>query len=368
MTSLTRASLPARELRNLQEEYRQGVQEHRLEEEEGEEGESTAPHSHLQIDVEDAPGGTSDDEADGDLPLGSPTDTVPMSMDSPTNSAPAGQSSVNAPRSQEDNKKFWGGKMVDSVQAVEGNISLFSDECLSIHGLYDAFYSRNGWGRTTVYLFSWLFFGGFFLFLTLPLAADYNQRRVTTEVDFQEGTSEGLPLPIVTVCPHGSGVRCDCLLWRKLHCRYAVDVPNTDWQSRFSSQGCIHEFVYDPITGEPFWADPQCDDFGDGTKVLIDPCQPSPVEMKELPFLVNVTTDDMFDTVVKRETVADGPYLTYEELLVYGSRRVATNVNFYRGGNSIRKETMQRIPPGWIQKIYMEPRYVLFSKINTSFY
>jgi hypothetical protein len=102
---------------------------------------------------------------------------------------------VNTPRTVEDNKKFWGGKMVDSIQSVDGNISLFSDECLSVHGLYAAFYSRNGWGRTTLYLMTWLGFGVFFLFLTIPLIRDYQARALSTYVGFDTGTSEGLPLP-----------------------------------------------------------------------------------------------------------------------------------------------------------------------------
>ena len=132
--------------------------------------------------------GTPDDPSTDQSPRLSP-DPSPSQQENLT------QRTVNAPRTVEDNKKFWGGKMVDSIQAVDGNISLFSDECLSVHGLYAAFYSRNGWGRTTLYLMTWLGFGVFFLFLTIPLIRDYQARALSTYVGFDTGTSEGLPLP-----------------------------------------------------------------------------------------------------------------------------------------------------------------------------
>jgi hypothetical protein len=180
--------------------------------------------------------------------------------------------------------------MLDSIQAVEGNISLFSDECLSIHGLYDAFYSRNGWGRTAVYLLTWCVFGGVFFYLTAPLVEAYHTKTVITHVKFAEATKEGLSLPIVTVCPHGRNViQCNCLLWGKLYnCRYSVVINNTEWRDRFGVLGCIRDFEKDS-TGRKVWTDPQCEQLASCAEFsLVDPCYSSEQEMKDSPFLLQM--------------------------------------------------------------------------------
>ena len=275
---------------------------------------------------------------------------------SPSQLASLTQRTVNTPRTVEDNKKFWGGKMVDSIQAVDGNISLFSDECLSVHGLYAAFYSRNGWGRTTLYLMTWLGFGVFFLFLTIPLIRDYQARVLSTYVGFDTGTSEGLPLPIVTVCPHGDGIRCDCLLWRKLYCRYDIDVPNEEWRRRFGEYGCVRYFQRTDL-GEPFWFDPQCEDFINGSVALTDSCAPTQREIQDLPFLQDVNADVLYDAIVGREESDGGPYITYEELAIYGSLRIADNVHFFRAEGMLRDRDLVDVNAEWVERSYLEPRY-----------
>lgn len=278
----------------------------------------------------------------------------------PNEHHPAPEHVIGSVRTAEDNKKIWGGKMVDSIKAVEGNFSLFSDECLSIHGLYDAFYSRNGWCRTLVYLVFWTAVGCFFVYLTVPLVADFNKKTLTTSVDFEEGTTVGLPLPIITVCPHGSGYRCDCLLWRQLHCRYLEDVPNQVWRERFNTYACLDDFERMPKSGDVVWTDPRCEDFGENaTLALEDPCIPTERESEVFPGARNITTEFLFDAVVARENSTNGPYISYAELAVYGSRRVATNVTFYRPSrNPLRRLEATMIPPAWVRREYIEPRCV----------
>lgn len=263
-------------------------------------------------------------------------------------------STVNAPRSREDDKKFWGGKMVDSVKAVEGNISLFSDECLGVHGLYDAFYSRNGWGRTLMYLVTWIGFGVLFLYLTIPLLRDYHDKAVTTFIDFPEFTTKGVPLPIVTVCPHGNGIRCDCLLWRRLYCRYLNERPNKEWRNRFSVYGCPADFNLSR-TGEREWMDPQCDTVSPNV-TLDDNCLPTSQEISGIPALANVSGAELYDAVVKREDTGDGPYMTYDELMLYGTRRVPDQVHFFKKDSSLQEGLLQPVPPQWVRKSYFEER------------
>lgn len=265
-------------------------------------------------------------------------------------------SSVNAPRSSEDNKKFWGGKMVDSVQAVEGNISLFSDECLSVHGLYDAFYSRNGWCRTLVYLMTWVCFGYFFFWLTIPQLRDYNSRAVSTHIYFEDRLIEGLPLPIITVCPHGSGVRCDCHLWRRLYCRYLDDLRSSEWRQRFSIYGCPADFNRTGM-GEKVWVDPQCDTLNNPNSTVVDPCYPTAREIEALPSVANLTGETLFDEIVRRETSDQGPYITQEELMLYASRRDPGNVHFFLPDNLGTYGALPKaVPREWERTDYFEMR------------
>ena len=258
---------------------------------------------------------------------------------------------VNSERTRADNRKIWGGKMIDSIKDHEGSISLYSDECLAVHGLYDAFYSRNGWCRTITYLLVFLAFGTLFLYLTVPQVLSYRQRNVVTHVSFQENRNEvltGLPLPILTVCPRGSGTRCDCPLWRRLYCRYSIDVPNDAWRERFVELACIDEVTF--TFNNPVWDNAQCDQLDPAEP---DFCEPTPERIEALPHLQHMTGDALFERVVEREkNDSDGPFLTLEEVASYARLRIDNDLTFFR---RLEGSVVERVPESWINRDYFDP-------------
>ena len=266
---------------------------------------------------------------------------------------------VNARRTAEDDRKIWGGKMVDSIHDHEGSISHFSDECLSVHGLYDALYSRNGWLRTVSYLFMWVAFGCLFLYLTIPQVKSFQEGNVNTHVSFEEsltstGAAQGLPLPILTVCPRGSGIRCDCNLWRRLYCRYTVDLPDKrEWRRRFVDLACINDLSFD-FNGDTVWNNANCDQhFGpNSTTANVDVCDPTPQQIAAVPEIGEFTGERLFARILERENTMDGPYLTNEEENVYGILALSNNVVFFRHLDYL---TVEPIPEEWVTRSYLDP-------------
>lgn len=238
----------------------------------------------------------------------------------------------------------WGGRFKKGIFGYNGNIDQYTNEYLGMHGLKEAFDGSNGWGRTWLYITVWVALGAFFLFLTIPLVQAY-QNRSTITSSKTIVAREGLPLPVITVCPHGRGIECSCLLWRKLHCRYRFAIRNLEYMSRFDQYSCWNNFDFEElIAGQyPRWIDPKCEDFTSPNatdSVMEDPCA------KE-----GVTTDKLFDRIVSREKRKDGPYLTQDELLAYGASSLAERVTFYRNQGIF----LQAIQTEFIIKDYVEP-------------
>lgn len=185
-----------------------------------------------------------------------------------------------------------------------------------------------------------------------------NCKALTSHVYVDELIEIGETLPVVTVCPHGTGIQCDCQLWRKLYCRYQVDVPNREWRDRFSAYGCAKDFRRDG-NNQHVWVDPQCEQFSNETSMLAeDTCMSTPEEVAALPFLAEVNGSTLFDAIVKREESEGGPYITYEEQMIYGSRRVSDKVRFYKKASGLHGVHLENVNSEWVTHTYVEMRYV----------
>lgn len=178
-------------------------------------------------------------------------------------------------------------------------------------GLKEAFDARNGYARTYYYAIIWTASAIFFLFLTVPSVLAYQDKVVLTKFE-TDMDNRGLPLPAITVCPHGTGYRCDCTLWRRLHCRYS-SLDRVDWMQRFDNFACWAYFDFSNDAEQPMWLDPQCDDFTNGSIAEIT-CR----------------IDNLFDVVVARESRDEGPYVSFGELVDFAANDLSDQISFFR--------------------------------------
>mmetsp|Transcript_45195 Transcript_45195/g.54803 ORF Transcript_45195/g.54803 Transcript_45195/m.54803 type:complete len:165 (+) Transcript_45195:269-763(+) len=136
------------------------------------------------------------------------------------------------------------------------------------------------------------------------MVKQYQEKATSTSV-FGETAIDGLPYPIVTICPKGSGIRCDCQLWKRLTCRYhrsnITDVfqfghltCEVDWI--FSSPQEI-EATIDELCSKTWndlvWSNNNCG------KIL-------------------VSEQELYERVVARQ-IGGYPYLSMEETITYGA-------------------------------------------------
>ena len=82
------------------------------------------------------------------------------------------------------------------------------------------------------WLLAWTAGGVFFALQAVPLVASYSNNFVTT-TSSDSAVEDGLDFPVVTFCPRGSGLRCDCDLWKDLLCHARAAAPSSSQAKAF---------------------------------------------------------------------------------------------------------------------------------------
>jgi len=253
-------------------------------------------------------------------------------------------------------KYAWGGKFITNIEATKGNFSLYSDQ-FSVEGLHHAFDSTNSRLRTSAWIIAFLAFGTFFLFMTVPMVKDYQNRMVVTSIDSQQG-EDGLPLPIVTICPRASGIKCDCLLWRKLHCRYRYHVRNLEWMERFDEWSCYTNFDHSNLIDNtyPTLENENCNEFsfsdtevlfGSPETMMLDACGVDEEILQRYPETRNMTLHNLYDQILAREGTEDGPFITAEETILYAGMNLRGQIKFM-------DSLYNHVPSNWVHHNHIE--------------
>jgi len=206
----------------------------------------------------------------------------------------------------------WGGPFRELMAAENYSLFDYFANNVPFGGIKCIFHTGSGWPRTIFYIIFSALTGYFFIgILIKPLVQQYQTRDVTVSFD-SEYHSDGFPYPIITVCPKGTGIRCDCQLWQRLACHFK-DRKNS---GNFQVSTCdLFEFVASP----PSVWDKMCNEVWNVSSLNWndDPCGGV------------INGADLFDKILQRDHERGKPIITVEEQIVYGGYRFAPpNINF----------------------------------------
>jgi hypothetical protein len=115
---------------------------------------------------------------------------------------------------------------------------------------------------------------------------------------------------VTTICPAGTGIRCDCQMWTRLACEF------NDGSSAglfFRGLLCVLPPWNFEITNSSLAQVCSQENFT-ATGWINDPCGNGPLDGESL-----------YTAVLERASEASGPFLTSEEVAVYGGLRFDEN-------------------------------------------
>jgi len=199
---------------------------------------------------------------------------------------------------------FWGGPFRAEFDENDHNFAKYARDNVPFD-LSPMFRLDSGWPRKLIWWFAFISIGIFFVtYLMGPEFTKWWTHGTTTNVRTESVPS--IALPIVTICPNGNGMRCDCVLWKKLVCEFKTDREFSSFKDYFFDYVCEKTEIEN---NGPF--DPDLN-------MVCD------TEWKELGWesdkcgINGVVGQDLYYTILNR--TEDGkPFVTAEELLLYGA-------------------------------------------------
>lgn len=234
---------------------------------------------------------------------------------------------------------FWGGPWVklfaesdhDLTKYVRGNVPWDLDPMFNID---------SGWPRKLIWWFAFISLGIFAVnWLMKPEFLKYWEK--TTNTNIYTEYKNSLALPIVTICPNGNGMRCDCVLWKKVVCKFRKDPEFSSFQDYFYRNVCNRVDIESPSPFDPD-LDSLCADDWDQIGWDSDLCGVNGVE-----------GEDLYYTILNR--TEDGqPFVTAEELLLYGAV-IYEDVEVTLNSPSLNEEKIQ-VNESWINYKYLAPQ------------
>lgn len=171
-------------------------------------------------------------------------------------------------------------------------------------GLSPLFNPIGTWARRISYIVFW--FAAAYLFFWVIIGPTFFtliNKDVSTVVQTVQH-SEGLAFPTITICPKGSGMRCNCMMWKRLACAFLPDRDPMQSQY-FSSLICSNPNQIE--------LNRKCDSDWLNLDFANDQCTGL------------IDSEELFNTIMDR--YSDGfPYLTGEEMLVYSGVKFDENI------------------------------------------